>query len=1330
MGNGTGGAGAVADGTNGWAANFGFGFSANNLASPALYIRSNYIQPTGGLGSTDGNLRVAVSNSLTKTGTGTLTLSGVNTFTGSTTVNGGSLVLAGGAAIANNADVVTIADGATLQLFTSETISAFSGAPTSTLALGANTLTVNTGNVTVGNVTTANGGINAVAGAIVDNNAAAMNITGTGIVLQSSSGVGTAADPLEGTISAVEAAGGTGGVFLNNTGNLTIGGLSAMVGLSAAGGDVAVTTAGNISITENVTTTGAGNDVLLTGTDLAAAGQDIVVSGGVTISAGGVITLTAGDNATVPATALLVATGNVAINIDAGDADPGVGGSLVFDGDVDAPLAIFTGSADVGAGSPGNSFNVRPDQDPVGPRTPIEVFGLAPTSGVYPAADQLVVDINGLGTPTLTLGPGDLNGSFSFGALAASLTYNNIEDISSDPPGSTFHLVLDMQFSGYQNGVADTILAQLNAAGTSLELLVNAAPVFSGADASIESLTIIGSSDNDALTIQETAGGLPRFASGAPAVDNSGIGGGVSAGSHLNASADLAFETLVPGPWDATDVTIHFDGGAAGNDSLTLNQTNAGATGYFSDTSDAGNSGNLTSTNQAWLLSFANVEPLVLSGSGGSLMTDATGTPGTANLTITDIGAASQIVGDGGFAATTFSGFSDVLVAGGGGSETIDLVSVDAAVLTQIRLAGGNTNDVFALPGGDTAADTLRLQTLPATTQALLVGHAGNDSFLLSDGGSSVDFIAGNVTVDGTDGNLGGNTDTLTIVNTGGTTVDNAIIGAVDAANSQDYFIDGVTAAVSTDVVFRNLDVLNYTGTALDDSIDARLVNTVPQHDLSTLNLSGWTGADQFLLYDSNQRGGSGTFAPTGVPSGVSNVNLYGDAPGNPNAGDGNDTFGQSPIGITGTGATDVGLASPDTTRMIRPSISTAIAVDGGQPTGLAAPLGDATGDVMNVDISALPTTSAVIVSTFSPGTVVAPGLIQPLTWTQIEDINLVDQALLTNVQMGDLFARATPNADLVQITRNPTTANPNQIRLRITGSIGNYSASNKTIIYGGAGNDTLTQSNLTIPAEFYGEAGDDYLSGAMNNDWLVGGADNDRINGSGGDNILWGDNAPTSGDQNPQDSATGGNDQLSGLGGSDVFYGSGGNDLVSGGGGNDYASGGAGNDTLDGNDGDDRLYGGAGNDLISGHAGSDLLSGGDNDDRLYGASGSDVLLGGDGADQIDGGDGNDLLVSGMVAGETSSRTSVGNTTTFNPATYTNGLDNDAALLTLLAQWVATNDSSSIGAITHDLDNDDLMGGTGDDDFCWEAIDVSPGLAPSDFNAMGMGADQRIPPNA
>ncbi len=246
-----------------------------------------------------------------------------------------------------------------------------------------------------------------------------------------------------------------------------------------------------------------------------------------------------------------------------------------------------------------------------------------------------------------------------------------------------------------------------------------------------------------------------------------------------------------------------------GTDSLaTLHRTSFNfLLGYFSDTADAENSGNLASPFGPFLLSFANLEPLVLNGAGGTLATDATSTPATANLTITDAGAATQIVGDGGFATTTLAGFTDLLVNGGDGSELIDLVSIDPATLTLVRLNGGNISDSFSQPGGDTAADTLRIRSLPATMQALMFGAGGSDLFQLFDAGNTVDNIAGIVNVDGTDGNVGGNTDTLTIVDSGDTTADNVVIAPVNAAASDDYRIDGMTTVAGNDVVFRNIDV-------------------------------------------------------------------------------------------------------------------------------------------------------------------------------------------------------------------------------------------------------------------------------------------------------------------------------------------------------------------------------------------------------------------------------------------------------------------------------------------------------------------------------------------
>lgn len=148
---------------------------------------------------------------------------------------------------------------------------------------------------------------------------------------------------------------------------------------------------------------------------------------------------------------------------------------------------------------------------------------------------------------------------------------------------------------------------------------------------------------------------------------------------------------------------------------------------------------------------------------------------------------------------------------------------------------------------------------------------------------------------------------------------------------------------------------------------------------------------------------------------------------------------------------------------------------------------------------------------------------------------------------------------------------------------------------------------------------------------------------------------------------------------------------------------------------------------------GNDLLVGNAGDDKLYGNTGNDVLFGGTGIDQIDGGDGNDLLVSGSVDNENSSWTAMASVGNYSAATYSNPADNDAALILLLSQWGTSSNRGSIGSISHDGLNDDLIGGLGDEDFCWEVPDVfdnPPGLAPSDFNAFGMGTNKRFGPSA
>jgi fibronectin-binding autotransporter adhesin len=402
--------------------------------------------------------------------------------------------------------------------------------------------------------------------------------------------------------------------------------------------------------------------------------------------------------------------------------------------------------------------------------------------------------------------------------------------------------------------------------------------------------------------------------------------------------------------------------------------------------------------------------------------------------------------------------------------------------------------------------------------------------------------------------------------------------------------------------------------------------------------------------------------------------------------------------------------------RGIRPSTSTGIAIDGGQPTAPVGTQGDFVGDVLNLDLSGISLASSFVLATLS-GVISSPG-VQPLNYTQIEDLNFISQNQLVNLQLGDTLVRGTSGQDSIIFSRNPTPTDPSGTRVRLNLQVVDFPMSGKTLTYAGAQNDYVTHSNVTFPMEIHGEGGDDYIAGGMGNDLIYGGLGSDQINASGGDNIVVGDEELSGTLPLVQNSTIGGNDILSALNGNDVFYGGGGADLISPGGGNDYLHGGEGDDTLDGAAGDDRIYGGGGNDVLSGSAGNDLLSGGAGNDLLLGGEGNDVVIGGGGADSINGGGGDDLIISGSVANESSSWTSAPVTTTFGDGIYSRPTDNDAALLLLLTQWSTSNNRSSLAAVSSDGIFDTVWGYTGDDDLSASAGEIQ------DLNTSGMGSDE------
>ncbi|MBI3921043.1 MAG: S-layer family protein, partial [Armatimonadetes bacterium] len=127
----------------------------------------------------------------------------------------------------------------------------------------------------------------------------ATNVAALNLIMVATTGIGAAGDlDIDTIVSNLEASGGTGGVFVSNTGDLTIGGLTALVGVSATGSNIVVTTVGSLTVGvgEVVTNTGGGN-ITLTTTDSGGAADNVLLLAEVIAAGGdGNITITADDN--------------------------------------------------------------------------------------------------------------------------------------------------------------------------------------------------------------------------------------------------------------------------------------------------------------------------------------------------------------------------------------------------------------------------------------------------------------------------------------------------------------------------------------------------------------------------------------------------------------------------------------------------------------------------------------------------------------------------------------------------------------------------------------------------------------------------------------------------------------------------------------------------------------------------------------------------------------------------------------------------------------------------------------------------------------------------
>ena len=99
-----------------------------------------------------------------------------------------------------------------------------------------------------------------------------------------------------------------------------------------------------VVVSSNVSMTG---DVEISSTDEAAAGDNLTVNAGVTVeSTAGSVTLNAGDDLILLAGSSINANGPIVLNLDAADADVGVGSSATLSGQLTAATASVVGGAD------------------------------------------------------------------------------------------------------------------------------------------------------------------------------------------------------------------------------------------------------------------------------------------------------------------------------------------------------------------------------------------------------------------------------------------------------------------------------------------------------------------------------------------------------------------------------------------------------------------------------------------------------------------------------------------------------------------------------------------------------------------------------------------------------------------------------------------------------------------------------------------------------------------------------------------------------------------------------------------------------------------------
>ncbi|MCA9118853.1 MAG: hypothetical protein KDB11_01650, partial [Planctomycetales bacterium] len=846
----------IRDGVGGGAESVRILQAINNAGSGNVTVFANgdnfsdELQVQAGVTATGGNvllvsfgdLRWVNTPTVSTTGAGTIGVHGGATLTYPSTVNdaGG----AGGSFLNTNLQQFNIQSGGG-----NITLNSTSDVDVSAVNAGAGTVFINAD-------TDASGG-GAVFDVLPGDGAGNVNIIAAAAVLQAAGGVGTNGNPLDTQLAQLDVSNTTSGVIrIDNIGALqltNLGGPNTRA-VSGVGGGGRIVATSPLTISSDAITSGGftytATDDNMDGGGVGMESDDLTIQTGVTVQdTTAALTLNGGDQVLIQGTANVSGATTITINVDnaagPGDADLNTPGTVTI-----ANTATITstngtainGGDDVNGSNVGDTFNLAPRTT-----TSFTIDGAAPSFPTANPADTLNIDLSAVAITGETLhvtGPGA--GFFAFTSAHLAVNYGDIETVN-ESSGTPFDLVVDMQndIAVDDNAAADDdeIIVRLNATDpTILEILIDVDDDgteelhFSGPIADVNSLTVIGSNqDNDMLHIDES-NGRPVFQGTVPGVSDN---------------------LLLPGM-----ASIFFSGGAAGNDSLmfTLDNTvtgiaNTNQTYAIGDGAGDGvdSDGEILTVDTvdntiAHQIYFTGLEPITTSGVAGGTLTIL----GDGAANIIEVIDADAVAGPAGFTRVretagfeTFDFAADAFTAlevyGMGGSDTIDLRSLDVNedTLTAVRLDGDSN------VGGDNSDDEIRVRSttsLAVTSTVSLFGGAGGDTFVLdstpADGAATgtVDNITSLIAVSPT-GDEGG-TDLLRIVDTDDATGDTVRVTSTTIGEPGANGITGNNNGTTADITYGagdQIETINiFTSNTGGDTVNIRSTLSGSVYNIAT----------------------------------------------------------------------------------------------------------------------------------------------------------------------------------------------------------------------------------------------------------------------------------------------------------------------------------------------------------------------------------------------------------------------------------------------------------------------------------------------------------------